>query len=118
MADLFDWSSDRYPDRPGFERGSATSEAAADSLDEDMLGRLQRRMLNYLRRCGLRGATSDEAEVALAMRHQTASARLRELELFGWAVKTDRRRFTRSGRGAFVYVIAAMAVTDERVPPF
>ena len=50
------------------------------------------------------GATCDEAEAALGWRHQTVSARFRELELKGLIVKTQRKRATRSGRAARVYV--------------
>jgi hypothetical protein len=50
------------------------------------------------------GATCDEAEQALEWRHQTVSARFRELELKGLFVKTKRKRTTTSGRKARVYV--------------
>ena len=49
------------------------------------------------------GMTCDEIEVALDLRHQTASARLRELVLQGRLVDSKVRRLTRSGRWAVVY---------------
>jgi len=52
------------------------------------------------------GATCDEIEIALGMKHQTASARLTELVKSGHAYKTICRRPTRSGCSA--RVIAAV----------
>lgn len=51
----------------------------------------------------LYGMTDDEVEVALDMRHQTASARRRELVKAGRVRDTGRRRNTRSGRPATVW---------------
>jgi predicted Rossmann fold nucleotide-binding protein DprA/Smf involved in DNA uptake len=96
---------DRYPNRPGSVANSDTSEAAADSLDDDLLSRMRRQCLDYITARPQLGATCDEIEVALGMRHQTASARLRELELAGRIEKTSYRRPTRSGRGAQVYLL-------------
>jgi hypothetical protein len=53
---------------------------------------------------GLTGMTCDEVEAALDLRHQTASARVHELAAAGKFVRTLRRRRTRSGRHAAVYV--------------
>ena len=52
---------------------------------------------------GERGAVCDELEAALDMRHQTASARIRELAQRGLIVDSLRRRPTRSGRAAVVW---------------
>lgn len=51
------------------------------------------------------GATCDEVEVALGMRHQTASARLNELANAGRVYASDVRRATRSGMDAAVYMV-------------
>lgn len=99
MTDL----SGHYPERPGFVLGSDTSLHAADSLDDTVLTELRLEVYRFAKSCEPRGIICDEAEVALAMRHQTASARIRELELFGWLVKTDQTRLTRSRRSARVY---------------
>ena len=96
--------SDPYAGRPGFVRGSDTSEAAADSVADRRVSH-QQKVLKYFKRVGTQGTTDDDIEVALGLRHQTASARRRELELKGLVSKTDRRRRTRSGRTAAVYVI-------------
>ena len=50
------------------------------------------------------GATCDEVEVALSMRHQTASARVNELMEAGKISDSGVRRRTRSGRKAIVWV--------------
>lgn len=82
--------------------GSDTSEAAARSM---LAGHadLQSRVLDYVTRCAATGATCDEVETGMGLLHQTAAARLRELELAGRVRKTEQRRKTRSGRSATVY---------------
>jgi len=62
-------------------------------------------MLGWVRSKGNDGSTCDEAEEGLDMKHQTASARLRELVLKEFIVDSGMRRRTRSGRGARVYVV-------------
>lgn len=58
------------------------------------------------------GATSDEIEARLEMRHQTASARLHDLEADGLVVRTGRTRRTRSGRLARVYLHRDFAMQE------
>jgi predicted ArsR family transcriptional regulator len=91
-----------YPDRPGYVHGSDTSHAAAESFSDEDLSQQKRRILA---RFGSQpnGLTCDEIEVDLRFRHQTASARIRELVLAGFLIDTGRRRQTRSGRPARVY---------------
>ena len=50
------------------------------------------------------GMTCDEIEVHIGLRHQTASARIKELADAGRIRRTQRTRKTRSGRTAAVYV--------------
>lgn len=95
-----------YNERPPFEAGSDTSEAAADSIAEGAAS-MRARVLAHIKAAGPVGTIDDELEVALGMRHQTASARRRELELLGAVTKTGDRRKTRSGRTAAVYIITA-----------
>lgn len=64
----------------------------------------RRRVLDLISRLG--SATCDEAELALQLRHQNASARFWELERDGKILKTETRRVTRSGRTAKVYILA------------
>jgi len=86
-----------------YVRGSDTSEAAAASVDETT-PYLRRRVFDYISARGAEGATCDEVEGALDMRHQTASPRVNELAGRGAIVDSGRRRKTRSGRSAAVYV--------------
>lgn len=81
-----------------------TSEAARESIK----GRTQvmrERILAYLHYYGKGGATCDEIECGLDMKHQTASARIRELLDSGHIVSNGHTRKTRSGRAARVYII-------------
>ena len=55
------------------------------------------------------GLTCDEIEVIANMRHQTASARIRELFLAGKIVDSGERRVTRSGRNAVVWKLKESA---------
>lgn len=54
------------------------------------------------------GATCDEVEVVLGLRHQTASARIRDLVIAKRIFDTGRRRLTRSGRKARIYFPIAL----------
>lgn len=81
--------------------GSDTSKAAGESVDR----RSMQEKVNWVLFCqqGI-GATDDEIERLLDMRHQTVSARRRELVLAGLVVDSGRTRATRSGRQATVWV--------------
>jgi predicted ArsR family transcriptional regulator len=52
-------------------------------------------------------ATCDEVELALRMRHQTASARFTEMHKSGFVEYNGKTRPTRSGRSAHVYVLTS-----------
>lgn len=90
-----------YNGLPPHVRWSDTSAAAALSMVGET-SRIRRRVLWYVAGC-TQGATCDEVEVALDLRHQTASARIRELVLLGCLEDTHQRRRTRSGRTAVVW---------------
>ena len=60
---------------------------------------------NHVRRNLTGGSTCDEAEEALGLTHQTCSARFHDLSKGGRLTDTGRKRDTRSGRPAAVYVI-------------
>jgi len=84
-----------------FVKGSDTSEAAAieyESAKANDLLRVHRCILN-----APDGMTCDEVEEFLNMKHQTASARIRDLVLNGLVFDTKARRKIRSGRSARVY---------------
>lgn len=80
-----------------------TSRAAAESI-QAVLNPLQAKVMHWIRSQGEKGSTCDEAEVALKMKHQTCSARIRELALKESILPSGMRRRTRSGRKAIVYV--------------
>ena len=87
---------------PPFVRDSDTSREAAKSIISSS-GRLKQAIIAHMR---IEGAcTCDEIEVALSMRHQTASARIRELKADGTIRDTGDMRPTRSGRLASVYCL-------------
>jgi predicted transcriptional regulator len=104
IMDLFEHASS-YPEVPGFVQGSDTSIAAAARL-ESSAASMRARVVNYVRD-NPAGVTCDEIEAALEMRHQTASARVREACLAGQIEVTADRRTTRSGSTARVYKVPA-----------
>lgn len=61
---------------------------------------------------GLRGATCEEAEVELRLRHQTCSARLTELKDKGLVRDSGRRGQTSSGRSAVIWVAGHLTGCD------
>jgi predicted transcriptional regulator len=95
-----------YPDRPGYVVGCDTSEAAADSLSDVTLTKLRMKVYSFIVDQP-NGATCDETEAALNLRHQTVSARIRELALANRIYDTGRRRRTRSNRTARIYTVGA-----------
>ena len=91
-----------------------TSIAAAISVLEDaetMQGRVYRR----IRQTGEYGATCDELEIRLNMRHTTCSARIRELVLKGIIKDSGQRRKGSSGRDQRVYVTFSTDVNPARM---
>jgi len=91
-----------YPEHPGYVKGSDTSKAAADSVDnEDRLTK-QRQLYELLQAHEPNGLTNDEVEVKTGWLQSTVTARSRELEMAGLLYKSDVRRLTRWGRSAVV----------------
>jgi len=97
-----------YPTAP--HNGTDTSREAAASIVDQVNG-LCRDVLCVIRRAQ-NGLTCDEVEELLGMKHQTASARIRDLTSCQPALLEQRidsktgkhmRRLTRSGRTARVY---------------
>ena len=83
-----------------------TSIAAAEKAEPNA-GTDAQRVLDYFRDgyAFSTGATDDEIEIALEMRHQTASARRRGLVLTGWLRDSGKKRPTRSDTMAIVWVL-------------
>ena len=93
-----------YGGVPPYERESDTSRAAAFSkIPTAPTNRTE--VYRFIRRHGSHGATDDEIERGLALRHQTASARRRELVLGGLVEDSGLRRPTSSGRKAAVWIL-------------
>lgn len=98
---------------PPSARGSATSEAAAESM-RDSASTLRDKVFDLISASDppvfgvvptSHGLTCDEIEERTGLRHQTASARVYELAKAGRIVPSGTRR-TRSGRQANVWVVA------------
>lgn len=99
-----------YPGGAPYVRASATSREAAESQAGGVHA-LRREVLKCLVARGAHGGTDDEMEMELGMLHQTLSARRRELVLERLVVASDRKRVTRTGRRATVWVVTPAAVT-------
>lgn len=111
-----------YPHNPGYQAGSETSEAAAINLTGK--DRANATILSWMERKGEFGMTIDEASVLLSEVFErqippgTASARMRELELTDKISKTPKKRRTRTGSPANVYIIGTWSETLlAKVPP-
>jgi hypothetical protein len=92
----------------------------ADKLIPEEAKKLRVRILDYIRSCGLAGATCEEAEINLGLSHQTVSARISELSkhsVHGGRIERQStkdtrtgvtlwaKRKTRSGRSAYVWIV-------------
>lgn len=83
-----------------FETQSATSAAAAATLHDTELGRLEARVLAVVSKCP---RTCDAIETVTGLSHQTVSARLRGLVLREQIEDSGQKARTRSGRWAVVW---------------
>lgn len=98
--DLFtDW-----PGEPPSVAGSATSIAAAKQI-EPVSGALRLAVYRFVKSCQSRGATDEEIQDALRMPASTQRPRRVELVQDGWVRDSNKKRPTRSGRAAVVWVI-------------
>jgi hypothetical protein len=87
-----------------FAAGSETSKAAAEAAGSR--APVQReRVLDFIRKCGERGATDDEGERALDMGTQSYTPRRGELVRLGRIVDSGRTRETRLGGTATVWIV-------------
>ncbi len=97
-----------YDGTPPHVPGSDTSLAAARSIARGITA-THRRLLALFELAKDYGYTDDEMERALEMRHQSVSARRRELVLLGKVVDSGKRRVTSSGRTAAVWIRTRLA---------
>jgi len=81
---------------------SSTSAAAFQTV-KSAAGSMRAQILTLITGMGIVGATDDEVEAYTGMKHQTASARRRELVLKGLVQDSGRTRPTRSGCAATVW---------------
>jgi predicted transcriptional regulator len=81
---------------------------------EAKLGDLQLKVFDLIRLAGWPGKTCDEIEVETGLTHQSASARINELEDLGHVERRGTRRPTRAGRKAFVYVLKGLVNAEAR----
>jgi hypothetical protein len=88
-----------YNGEPPFVTGSDTSEDASESMKASAES-LRMKVLGHIASAE---STCDEVEAALGLRHQTASARIRELALMNKIENSGKRRKTQSGRLATVW---------------
>lgn len=86
-----------------FQPHSATSVAAAQAIRPHM-GRQQERVLHFLQTKGDAGATDEEIAEALGLNPSAARPRRVELQEHGLVADSGRRRQTRSGRSAVVWI--------------
>lgn len=91
-----------------YQRGSDTSKAAAESMEE-VAPAILTQVLLFIKRSGKHGANYDEIVVALNRDKPTISARCNELKRLGKIVDSGKRRMTRSGRPAAVYLAKEVA---------
>jgi len=89
-----------------------TSLEARISID---LNNLETIVYDYIESCESKGTTCDEAEIKLRMRHQTCSARITALNKKGKIMDSTRRRLTRTGRRAIVWVVAPRKSEQQKL---
>jgi uracil-DNA glycosylase family 4 len=100
--------------KPPFNKGSDTSEKAADSIASSASS-LRDFVFGIIEASGAGGLTCDGVEVESHMSHQTTSARINELAKEGRIIDSGRQRPTRSGRLAVVW-LAGTVSTSETAP--
>lgn len=100
------------PTMPPFARESQTSRAAAISIYDEALT-IRRKIWDFIHDRGNSGATCDEVERHMGLRHQTASARIYELRKKGFLVTDGRKRLTSSGRFADVHCARETGGAEE-----
>lgn len=91
-----------------FHGGADTSKEAFQSTPQSSRTAQQARILKFISDRGSEGATCDEAERALQLPHQTASARITELTAAGRIQFGTDRRKTIAGKSARVYRAAGI----------
>lgn len=91
-----------------------TSMEAFNSLTRDQISRAQYLVLKAILHQAPAGATCEEIEIRTELKHQTASATLRALELKNKVHRPGTKRNTTSGRPAFVYHLGPATPPDPQ----
>jgi hypothetical protein len=89
-----------------YETSSGTSAAAAQSIDEDDLSRLEAWVYEVIAK---QPQTCDSVEATTGLAHQTVSARIRGLVLRDQVIDSGLRARTRHGRKAVVWRVKTAA---------
>lgn len=88
---------------PAHQRRSTASVAAAAAIRQDS-ARLRMEVYRHIKRCRKRGSTDEEGDDALDLGGSTYRPRRVELVEKGWVADSGKKRPTRSGRMATVWV--------------
>ena len=91
-------------DFPPYAHDRDTSFEAAASM-VNLTGKLRTKVARFLWNRAQYGATCNEMERLLQLKHETVSARIWELHNRGFIVDSGARRLTRSDRPAVVWVL-------------
>tara|TARA_Y100000361_G_C11074690_1_gene297583 strand:+ start:67 stop:366 length:300 start_codon:yes stop_codon:yes gene_type:complete len=94
--------TDKHEESP-FQRHSPTSKQAADQIEQSA-NTLRVKLFCFIRSCGERGCTDEEAQIALPMPPSTQRPRRVELASVGLIKKNGQTRKTKSNRNAAVWV--------------
>jgi len=92
------------PSPPVHETLATAADAIARAARQERISK--REMILREIRQSPEGLTTDEVQTILDLSHQTASARVHELERDGYIVPSGKRRLTRQGKTAHVWVVA------------
>ena len=84
--------------------GSHENSRTAAERHRPRAGTLRLQVMDHIAAKGAHGATSEEAQIAFDETHQTMSATVSGLAKDGWLIDSDRKRPTRKGNPATVYV--------------
>ncbi len=104
-----------YPNAPGFERGSETSKAAAESV-EHTAASLREKVFDLICQYPGRGLTDFEIQ-ALSGHLATVRPRRCELSAAGRIIPNGLKRLSPSGREAKAYVQAPPGPSEPAVTP-
>ena len=106
--DLFTGLGDE-PARPFPGSRPEPSKAAIDSIDDLDLSRMKWQVYRFIWEQKTYGAIDDEIYRGLNMRQNTARPRRNDLMNQGYIVDSGKRRQTRSGREAIIWIAACFA---------